>query len=233
MSVREFKPVWYWISKIDFIDKLIIRGYKHNEAHQISRKFFLERNYTHLLIACEDVMYTPDHIKLLLCDAYKNNFKIISCTSNWDFINDWLNITFKDMRGVNVYTAYAYNFIKLKELLKYQTFENKYFPYVKVKFVGLPLTLIDREVVEKVEFKPYKYVQDWVLGRFVRRGIMHDLQFSIDVLNKGYDIIVDTRCLLLHFGKTTEFISKRRREQKIVFVKASKSLNLQSECKKY
>jgi len=227
MSPRDFPITWYWIDQIDFLDKLIIKYHLHHEAHEIAQKFFKEhKEYTHFLIATDDVIYTPSHVKLLIKDYLEYKYPVISCYCNWEWWNDWVNITDKDMRREKVISPYQYRFYKLKDLLRLIEAKKVPFPLKKVFFMGLPLTLIERKVVEEVGFKPYKYITDTALGLLARRGIMFDLQFSIECANRNIPIYVDLRCLLVHFGDTRRFINLRGKKKYVKFIKKKRSLKL-------
>mgnify|MGYP000636767656 CR=1 FL=1 len=227
MSPRDFPIAWYWIDKIDFLDKLIIKYHLHHEAHEIAQKFFLEhKEYTHFLIVTDDIIVTPDHIKLLIRDYLEYKYPVISCYTNWEWYNDWLNITGKDMRGIKVMNPYQYRFYKLKDLLKFIQEKKVSFPLMKVFFVGLPCTLVERSVVETVGFRPYRYITDTALGILARRGIMFDLQFAIDCANNDIPIYVDLRCLLMHFGDTRRFINLWGKKKYVKFISKKRELEL-------
>jgi len=227
MSPRDFPITWYWIDRIKFLDKLIIKYHLHHEAHEIAQKFFREhKEYTHFLISTDDVIYTPCHVKLLLRDYLEYKYPVISCYTNWEWTSDWLNITDRDLRKVRVHFAHQYGFHRLKNMLKLIQDRKVSYPLKKVFFVGLPLTLIERRVVEEVGFKPYKYITDRTLGVYAKRGIMFDLKFSIECANKGIPIYVDLRCLLMHFGDTRRFINLSNKKKYVKFIKKKRSLKL-------
>jgi len=215
MSVRDFKPAWYWINKVDFLDKLIVKYWPHNLAHEKARKFFLEHpEYTHLLIYAEDIMATPDMVKLLIKDAEEHDFPVVSGYSNYDLRHYDVNITDRDLTNVRVFSAHQYKFYTLYDVLSGRLG----WPFKQVFFVGLPLTLIRRDVVEKIEFKPYRVVVDRTLGVRVKRGWGFDLQFAINCKKMGIPIIVDLRLLCLHFGDTRRFINIRDKRPYVKFI---------------
>ena len=225
MSPRDFKITWYWLDKIDFLDKLIIKYYLHHIAHEIARDFFLKhREYTHFLIVTDDVIVTPSHVIQLIKDYLQYKYPIISCYCNWEWSNDWCNITDKDMRKTLVFSPYQYNFYRIKEMLGLVDQGKIEFPLKRVFFVGLPCTLIERWVVEKIGFRPYKYIFDSSLGVQARRGIMFDLQFCIDCANNNIPIYVDLRCLLVHMGNTRRYINLKGKKPRVDFVRRKRSL---------
>jgi len=223
MSVRDFPISWYWLNSIDFIDKLIIKYHLHHEAHEIARKYIVEHGeYTHMIISTDDIVATPSHVELLIRDVAEYGYPVISCYTNWEWVNDWVNITDRDMRGINVYMPQQYRFYRLKKLLG-EIIEGRIeYPLKRVFYVGLPLTIIDRKVVEEVGIRPYRYVTDSALGIKATRGIMHDLQFAIDCADNNIPIYVDLRCLTIHFGDTRRYINLRGKKPEVVFVERRK-----------
>jgi len=220
MTVRDIKPAKYWFNQVDFMDKLVIRGFLHHEAHERAREFFLRHEeYTHILIVTDDVIAPPDYYKLIVKDYLETGYPVISGYSNWDFTHNWLNITKKDLRRTYVAFADQYGFIK-----PIDTILAKEYPFMKVFFVGLPFTLIRRDVVEKIPFRPYKYITDMALGIYARRGIMFDLAFAIDCANAGIPIYVDLRLFCIHYGNTRSLINLKKLDKSIDYIRAKRSL---------
>jgi hypothetical protein len=94
-------------------------------------------------------------------------------------------------------------------------------PFMEVTFTGMPLTLIKRDVVEKVSFKPYMYVYDKTLDTFMKRGTMFDLQFCLECRSLGIPIILDKRVFTVHFGDTRRFINLKDKKPCVDFIPAS------------
>jgi GT2 family glycosyltransferase len=215
-GVRWFPTCKYWIDKITFLDKLLVKYYDQEEAFQIIRKFFLEhKEYTHLLIYAEDVLATPDAVKLLIKDAEEYNYPVVTGWCNFDFKRDWIAISTKDLSKARIMFAEQYGFLQPDSMLFYDD------PFETVTFTGMPLTLIRRDVVEKVTFKPYAYSYDNVLGVFMRRGTMFDLQFCLECRRLGIPIILDKRVFAVHFGDTRHFINLKGKKPSVDFIPAS------------
>ena len=216
-GVRWFPLCKYWIDQIDFLDKLLIKGYNFDEANQIRRNFFLEHTeYTHLLVYAEDIVTTPDVVKLLIDDAREYDYPVVTAWLNFDFKRDWLAVSKTPLENVRIAFAEQYHFIKPTDVLYYDS------PFEEVTFTGMPLTLIRRDVVEKVTFRPYTYVTDRVLGVYMRRGTQHDLQFCLECRKLGIPIVMDKRAFAVHFGDTGRFINLAKVEREVEFVKASR-----------
>jgi len=215
MSVRDFKPCWFWISKVDFLDKLIIKNYPHDIAHKKARDFFLKhKEYSHLLVYAEDVIATPDMIELLIEDAKKHDFPVVSGYCNYVLDKKDFNFSDRDLRRIVVRSASVYKFYTVDDLLSGKLT----FPFHRCFFVGLPLTLIRRDVLEKVKFDAYRYIEDYTLGYKTRRGIMFDLKFAIDCRNNNIPIVVDLRALTFHFGDTRKYINVKGKKRYVKFI---------------
>jgi len=181
------------------LDKLKVKYFLHYDALAIARNFFLEHDYTHLLIYAEDVITTPDVVKLLIKDAEEYDFPIVSGWINFDFKRNWLSFTFKDLSNIYVKTHEQYEFPTTDYVLKHDL-KN---PFIETFFQGFGLTLIRRDVVEKIPFKPYKIQEITIANRRFVTGIMFDLQYAIELKKMGIKNIIDLRCFAIHFGYTT------------------------------
>ena len=217
MSVRDFKIVWRWIDKIDFLDKLVIKYFTHDKAHEIAKEFFMRhREYSHMLVYAEDILATPCHVKMLIKDAESRDFDVISGYSNFDLKRKWLAFSLKNLSKTKIISANQYGFPTIDYILT-DKFNDV---YLRVFFVGLPLTLIKRSVLEKVSFRPYKYIIDYALGKKLKRGIMFDLQFAIECYKLGIPIYIDKRVFVIHFGDTRKYINLKYKTPWIGFQKA-------------
>jgi hypothetical protein len=214
-GVRWFPLCKYWIDQITFLDKLLVKYHNSDEAYSIIRNFFLEhKEYTHLLIYAEDVLATPDVVKLLIMDARLLNYPVVTGWLNYDFKRNWVAISTKDLSKTKVTIAEQYYFLKPTDMLFYDN------PLMEVTFTGMPLTLIRRDVVEKTTFKPYSYVYDNLLGTFMRLGTMFDLQFCLECRRLSIPIILDKRVFTVHFGDTRRFINLTNKKKEVEFIKA-------------
>jgi len=220
-GVRWFKVCEYWIDQVDFIDKLKVKYMNHQDALQKLQTFFLERDYTHLLIYAEDIIATPDMVKLLIKDALENDFDVVSGILNFDFRTNWLSVNKTDLSNVNVMYANQYNMLPIDYVLGDGGFIDECW------FNGMALTLIKRHVLEKVKlYLPYRYVIDNALGLWMQRGTMFDLSFALQLKQHGIKHYIDRRVFAIHFGDTRRYINLKDKKPEIQFIKASKPLNL-------
>ena len=201
-GVRWFPICEYWIDKVDFVDKLKIKYFLHSEALKIAKEYFLSHDYTHLLIYAEDIITSPDMVKLLIKDAEMYDFPVISGWCNFDLKHDWVAFNFKDLSKIKVTWAEQYEFQSIDYILKH----NLQNPFVEVFFQGMPLTLIRRDIVEKVTFKPYKITYKVLGNKMFYDGSMQDLQFAIELKQLGIKNIIDLRVFCFHFGNTVKYV---------------------------
>ena len=220
MSVRDFPIAWYWIKracKENNVDLLVVKNYPHHIAHQKARKFFLEhKEYTHFIIINEDTIVTPSHLRLLIEDIKEYDYPVIGgycfpVSKNYPKTN----LTKKNMRKIRVVFANQYGLVDLEEAISWSLDE----PIERFYFNGLTLTAVRRNIIEEIEFKPYKYVNDRTLGFWVRRGIMFDLQFSNELFDRGIPLMVDKRLMVMHFGNTRGFINLKGKRPYVMLIK--------------
>jgi hypothetical protein len=200
-GVRWFPICEYWIDQIDFIDKLKIKYFLHGEALKIAKEYFLKHDYTHMLVYAEDIITSPNMVKLLIKDVEEYDFPVVSGWFNWGLNRDWVAFNFKDLSKINVMWAEQYEFPSIDYVLKHDL-KN---PFIETFFQGMPLTLIRRDIVEKVTFKPYKVMHKILGDKMFYSGSMFDLQFAIELKQLGIKNVVDLRVFCFHFGNTVRY----------------------------
>jgi hypothetical protein len=218
MGIRWFNNCKYWIDRINSMDKLILDGYPHDEAHRIVKDYFLKHSeYTHLLIYGEDALFTPDHVKLLIEDAKEHDFQVVSGWTNINFKMSLSNVGMADLRKIPIVDYRQYKFIDIIDLINYKNNDI----FIKCFYVGLPLTLIRRDVVEKVTFEPYT-IKNVRIGKvYYKMGIMHDVRFAIDCANNNIPIYIDKRLFGLHYGDTSMLASDNPFKRLMIVQKAT------------
>jgi len=232
---RDFPLAKNWLMNITYIDKLFICYYKTDDAHRIAREFVEDKDYTHIIIATDDILATPIHPMYLIDDVIKYDFPVISGWCNYNFTRDWSAITLSKpwyvARGMKIISAGQYGFTPMSSMVTYPyskikkgniEYNGVKLPWyiIKVWFNGNPLTMIRRDIWDKVPFRPYSQSVD----RFGRRGAMYDLQFAIDLDKHNIPHYTDLRCFLLHFGNTVKYLKLKSCKPKTVFIKAKTPL---------
>lgn len=216
---------WQWADRVNFVDKLIIKNHMHHKAHQIGMKYFFSHpEYDYYIISTDDALGTPYHIRLLLENAEKHKFPVVS---GWCSIDPQKNglaaLAVKpchpNVAKTRKVQPYGYHFIPVKDVLV-----GKHgYPFIKAWFNANALNLVRRETLRKVPYRPFKLQRDKLCitpkTKKQGRGIMFDLQFALDCASKKIPIKVDTRIFLLH-AKTKERSKVGREKREIKFVKA-------------
>ena len=117
--------------------------YQEYFAYQEIKKFFLNSDYTHLVLATDDIVVKPEHIKQLEADLEDFNVPVIGGMMNVDqkdYPDGNLAITLQTPD----YLAFYYWWLNPETLPKEDIF--------KVIFNGFCLLAIRRDIVEKYDF---------------------------------------------------------------------------------
>ena len=160
-SPRIFPLFWSWVDKVDFVDKLIVKNYVHHEAIKIGMDYFKEhKEYTHLLLSSDDVLGTPEDVKLLIKDARKQGFPVVTGWCNTAHIEDHANITVKRVGVVDANLNKIAEKFKPSKVYPYlpivDVVAGKYgYPFIKAWYAGFPLALIQRKTLMKIPFRPF------------------------------------------------------------------------------
>ena len=219
---------WQWADRVNFVDKLIIKNHMHHEAHQIGMKYFFDHpEYDYYIISTDDALGTPFHIWLLLEDAEKHKFPVVS---GWCSIdpekNGLASLAVKpchpDVAKNKKVLPHGYHFIPIKDVL---TGKHGY-PFIDAWFNANALNLVTRETLKKVPYRPFKRQRDRLCitpqTKKEGRGVMFDLQFALDCASKKIPIKVDTRIFLLHARtKRRSKVGREKREVQFVAAEAS------------
>ena len=200
---RNFELARQWVNSVDFVDKLELNYFMHHEANAFIRKYFLEhKQYKYLILSTDDILGTACNVKQILRDEREHNFPVISGWTNIRLNKSWAAVSLRPHDGIEtkISTYESYHFVDMADILTGRLG----YPFFKAWFVGLPLTLMTREVVEKVSFEGFMLQKDKLCltpeTKEHGRPVMFDLQFAIDCARLGIPIMIDTRCFMLHFG---------------------------------
>lgn len=170
-------------------DKLIPRFIPEFKAYQMMRQYFLDhKEYTHLVLATDDIVVKPKHVTQLIKDIEKFDYPVISGMMNVDQ-GDEINVNLTRALGMKNRRLRAYKWIKRIELPDEDIFQ--------VAFSGFPLMAIKREIV-----KDYIFQADRVFeGKPPDRGASLDFVFCWYCQDHNIPVMVDQRIDMKHLRK--------------------------------
>lgn len=185
-SPRDIPQFAESVKAITEYDRLWVKYLPEQEAYRKARTFFLNHDYTHLVILPDDLIVTPEDIEVLCEDTRFNNYPIISGITN---IDD--GETFRGKYCVAEHLP-TFNGDMTLGSYKWYTEEERQgrlamlHVVIQVKHIGFPLTFIRRDIIEDVIFRVHPTFSCCV-----------DVQFCIDCDRLNIPIFVD----LLVVGK--------------------------------
>ena len=176
------------------IDVLTVKYFKEYVAYQIIRDYFLSHDYTHLLIKGDDVIVTKKHYEQLIKDVEELNPPVISGIMNVDEDQekDCYNIT--EILPMKIGTKPVREGLQPRRMWHWIKDISNYNNIFEVGFVGLNMTLIARELVEKIDF----FTEGRYKGRSDKDGCCIDLTFCWECKEKNIPVLVDKRVLFQH-----------------------------------
>lgn len=177
--------VEYWNSKLP-CDRLIARFYPEYQAYNTMRDYFLRHpQYTHMVLATDDIVVLPRHIDMLIDDLEENDYPVLSGMMNVDQ-HDTVNVNLTRELPLKDRKHRAYRWIKRDELPEERFFE--------VAFSGFPLMAIRRDLVTD-----YMFAADRVFeGKPPDRGASLDLVFCYWCQQNDIPITVDQKIDMKH-----------------------------------
>lgn len=125
-------------------DRIIPKYYTEVQAYKIIRDYFIDhRKYTHLAIACSDIVVLDQHIT----QAYKNIKEF-----DWPVFSGVMNIALEYLNILNV----TKNWVHPQQLV-YDWYTREEIdpqnPIWQVKWSGFPFMVLKRDIVEQFEFE--------------------------------------------------------------------------------
>jgi len=185
LSPRDLDFVREAFDAIDYVDKVWVKYYPPKMAWSIARDRFLEGNWTHLIISSDDVTPNRESVALLMLDSALGDYPVITGVAR--------------VRERSMKINYPFLWI---DALKNPRI-------VKVWFVGFALTMIRRDVVEKIPFRAFDEKR---FGDF-----MYDLAFSVECEKHGIPKYADLRVFMEHYPSTKSQLLVGKREPKVVW----------------
>lgn len=198
-NIPQVLRCWYEMDA-DFI---MPRHYREWSAYQIIRDFFLqEKQYTHLVLAADDLVFTQKNLNILKNDIRIHDYPIISgvCTVDGDW-NRPINIIPDYLPSLNPKER-SFPFIEYSELKENIT---------RVKFAGFPLMAIRRDIVEKIDFDS----ETKLTGGDPNSIGNIDLIFCHNCEKLNIPIYVDKRIYMLHMRGNGNLINNDPSVRKI------------------
>ena len=177
-------------------DVLNVRYCFEFDAYKWARDYFLEHDYDYLVIATDDIIVKPEHIRQL-----KEDLKIKLSPENEEFrsfavISGMMNVDEKDYPdgNLNICSVLA---LKDKKLRHYDWLDKTRLPkddIFPVKFSGFPLMAIRRDIV-----KMFPFATDSIFkGKGMQFGASLDFVFCWHCHEYGVPIVVDQRIFMKH-----------------------------------
>jgi len=199
--------VWSWIDRTNYVDKLIVRNLQKDTAEEIAMQFFFQRDeYDYLIVTTDDVVGHPFQVRHLLDVEEEHGFPILSGWCNHLFPYASLCVDPIDPESLEGALEKPFPGLDLSEykfVLNRDVVTGVFgFPFFKVWYTGIPLTLIQKETLKQVPFREWRRWRDEFCitseAKKEGRGVMFDLQWAIDCAEKAIPITTDVRVFLLH-----------------------------------
>ncbi len=167
-------------------DKLLVRFMHEYPAYKFMRKWFLEHlEYSHLVLATDDIIVMPEHIEQLIRDIELLDYPVISGVMNVEQDDKFdLNIAWE--LPLKERRLRQYKWIKRDELPAKNCF--------KVAFSGFPLMAIRRDIVSRSSFNADRVFE----GKPPDRGASLDLVFCYWCQEHDIPVYVDKRIMMYH-----------------------------------
>ena len=173
-------------------DVLRPKHYQEYTAFQIIRKFFIQHiEYSHLVLASDDIVVKPKDITQLAIDLIMKNDPVIC---------GMMNVDEKDYPNGRLAIAYElpdkmwgdYKWLKRSDL-------HKNIDIFPVEFNGFCLMSIRRDIIERYEFKADTVLRGGTDPAF---GGSYDLVFCWWCKENGIPIYVDKRIDMVHLRQS-------------------------------
>lgn len=184
------------------------------------RRFFLDRpEFTHLVLASDDIVVTPEQYKKIYEHA-ERDYPVISAVMNLEddpVNNKILNITTDKVPSLSR--------SRRLRIYNWETIDTVEKGVIPVKFSGFPLMFIRRDIIEQIELEgDLKYNK----GSMSTQDYAYDLVFCYNCEKLNIPIYADTTVVLRHLKVTamshiTRKIMVGKKEPKIVFIDSNRT----------
>jgi len=158
-------------------------------AYQQMRNYFLEHEeYTHLVLATDDIVVLPEHVDMLQDVLERNDYPVLS---------GMMNVEQSDTEIVNLTILLP---SKDRKIRAYQSLKRSELPddIFRVGFSGFPLMAIRRDIIERYDFPADRIFE----GLSPDRGASLDLVFCHWCNDNDIPIRVDKRIDMKHLRRS-------------------------------
>lgn len=177
-----------WNEKLP-CDKILPTFTTEWTAYQQMRNYFMDhKEYTHLVLATDDIVVLPKHIDMLQDGLELYDYPVLSGMMNVDEPEpDMLNLTWE--LPIKDRANRKYDWLMRDDLPKER--------YFKVAFSGFPLMAIRRDLIDQ-----YTFMADRVFeGKGPSRGASLDLVFCYWCQQNNVPIWVDREIEMRHYNR--------------------------------
>jgi len=203
--------VWNWIDRTNYVDKLIVRNFQKGTAAEIAMQFFFQSGeYEYLIVTTDDLLGHQFQVMHLLAVEKEYDYPILTGWCN--HVDLWASLRVEPLDPEFLEAARSrpfpglvfeeYDFTLSRDVVT-GAFG---YPFFKTWFTGIPLTLIQKDILWRVPFREWRRRKDNYCitpqAKEEGRGVMFDLQWAIDCAREEIPITVDVRIFLLHVFKT-------------------------------
>lgn len=212
---RDYIPDVIKYNAMLHVDRIIPKFYPEYFAYKIMRNYFLQnKQYTHLVLATDDIVVKPNHLSLLQKDLERCDYPVLSGLMNVDlddevFVNLSMSLPMKN-RKLRQYSMMTRDDVFLREDI------------FQVAFSGFPLMAIRRDVVEKIPFDADKVFE----GLPPHRGASLDFVFCWRCQDMNIPVHVDKRIDMLHLRTAGGLDVGKKPKQVILWPKDGKEQEL-------
>ena len=186
-------------------DILYVRYAFEHDAYKWARDYFLKHiEYDYLLIATDDIVVKPEHIRQIKEDLKDFKFAVISGMMNVDqqeYQDQWGNMNICYELAMKDRKLRYYSWVKRNELPDKDIFE--------VKFAGFGLTAVRRDIIEMIPFNTDSVFK----GTGVASGASLDLVFCWYCYELGVPIYVDQRIDMKHLRTSGQSQAGERKKE--------------------
>jgi len=179
-----------WNEKLP-CDKIIPRFTAEWGAYAQMRKYFLNHTeYTHLVLATDDIVVHPRHIDILQDDLEITDYPVLTGMMNVEQ-NDMINRNISMSLPIKDRKHRHYDWLTINQIESFERF-------FKVAFSGFPLMAIRRDIVNEIMFDADRVFE----GKPPNRGASLDTVFCWYCQERDIPITVDKKIDMKHLRKS-------------------------------